>query len=273
MEDLKPRPDELEPIETASRDELAALQLKRLRWTLRHAYENVAASRAKFDNAGVRPPTCAALEDLAKFPFSEKSDLRDAYPFGLFAVPREKIVRVHASSGTTGKPTVVGYTAGRHRPLGRSDGALDPRRGGRPGDIAHVAYGYGLFTGGLGAHYGAERLGCTVVPVSGGMTERQVRMIADLKPRIFMSTPSYMLSILDEFRRAGRRSARDLAGGRDFRRRAVDQRDADGDRAGVRHARHRHLRPLARSWGRASPANASRPRTGCTSGRTISIRK
>jgi phenylacetate-CoA ligase len=203
VEDLKPRPGELEPIETASRDELAALQLKRLRWTLAHAYENSAAARAKFDAAGVTPADLRRLEDLAKFPFTEKSDLRDAYPFGMFAVPREKIVRVHASSGTTGKPTVVGYTQGDIDRWADLMARSVRAAGGRPGDIAHVAYGYGLFTGGLGAHYGAERLGCTVVPVSGGMTERQVRMIADLQPRIFMSTPSYMLSILDEFRRQG----------------------------------------------------------------------
>jgi phenylacetate-CoA ligase len=203
VEDLKPRPGELEPIETASRDELAALQLKRLRWTLAHAYENSAATRTKFDAAGVVPSDLRRLEDLAKFPFTEKTDLRDAYPFGLFAVPREKIVRVHASSGTTGKPTVVGYTQGDIDRWADLMARSVRAAGGRPGDIAHVAYGYGLFTGGLGAHYGAERLGCTVVPVSGGMTERQVRMIADLQPRIFMSTPSYMLSILDEFRRQG----------------------------------------------------------------------
>jgi phenylacetate-CoA ligase len=203
LEDLKPRPDELEPIETASRDQLAALQLKRLRWTLAHAYEHSAVVRAKFDKAGVAPSDMRQLEDLAKFPFSEKSDLRDAYPFGLFAVPREKIVRVHASSGTTGTPTVVGYTQGDIDRWANLMARSVRAAGGRAGDIAHVAYGYGLFTGGLGAHYGAERLGCTVVPVSGGMTERQVRMIVDMKPRIFMSTPSYMLSILDEFRRVG----------------------------------------------------------------------
>jgi phenylacetate-CoA ligase len=203
LEDLRPRPEELEPIETASRDELAAVQLKRLRWTLAHAYEHSTAARAKFDKAGVVPSDLRRLEDLARFPFSEKSDLRDAYPFGLFAVPREKIVRVHASSGTTGTPTVVGYTQGDIDRWADLMARSIRAAGGRAGDIAHVAYGYGLFTGGLGAHYGAERLGCTVVPVSGGMTERQVRMIADLKPRLFLSTPSYMLSILDEFRRQG----------------------------------------------------------------------
>jgi phenylacetate-CoA ligase len=203
LEDLAPRPGDLEPIETASRDALAALQLERLRWTLRHSYENVPATRAKFDAAGVHPSELARLEDLAKFPFSEKSDLRDAYPYGLFAAPREKIVRVHASSGTTGKPTVVGYTQGDIDIWALLVARSIRASGGRRGDIVHVAYGYGLFTGGLGAHYGAEKLGCTVVPVSGGMTERQVRMIVDLRPRVIMVTPSYMLSVLDEFRRQG----------------------------------------------------------------------
>jgi len=203
LQDLSPRPGDLEPIETASRDELAALQLERLQWTLNHAYANVAATKAKFDAAGVHPSDCKRLEDLAKFPFSEKSDLRDAYPFGLFAVPREKIVRLHASSGTTGKPTVVGYTQGDIDRWAALVARSIRASGGRAGDVLHIAYGYGLFTGGLGAHYGAEKLGCTVVPVSGGMTERQVRLIVDFKPRVIMVTPSYMLSILDEFRRQG----------------------------------------------------------------------
>ena len=203
MQDLSPRPGDLEPIETASRDEIAALQLERLRWTLRHAYENVAATRAKFDAAGVHPSDFKRLEDLAKFPFTQKSDLRDAYPFGLFAVPRENIVRVHASSGTTGKPTVVGYTRNDIDMWAGLVARSIRASGGRAGDIVHVSYGYGLFTGGLGAHYGAEKLGCTVVPVSGGMTERQVRLIVDFRPRVIMVTPSYMLSILDEFRRQG----------------------------------------------------------------------
>jgi phenylacetate-CoA ligase len=203
MESLAPRPGDLEPIETASRDEIAALQLERLRWSLAHAYENSAVYRAKFDAAGVKPADFQRLEDLAKFPFTVKSDLREAYPFGMFAAPREKIVRLHASSGTTGKPTVVGYTR-RDIDVWADLMARSIRAsGGRPGDIVHVAYGYGLFTGGLGAHYGAERLSCTVVPISGGMTERQVRLIQDFRPRIIMVTPSYMLSILDEFRRQG----------------------------------------------------------------------
>ncbi len=203
MEDLSPRPGDLEPIETASRDEIAALQLARMQWSLRHAYQNSPFYRARFDAHGVHPDDLKSLADLAKFPFTTKSDLRDTYPFGMFAVPRESIARIHASSGTTGKPTVVGYTA-RDIDTWAGLAARSIRAsGGRAGDIVHVAYGYGLFTGGLGAHYGAERLGCTVVPISGGMTERQVTLITDFKPRVIMVTPSYMLSILDEFRRQG----------------------------------------------------------------------
>ena len=203
MEDLSPRPGDLEPIETASRDEISALQLDRMKWSLRHAYENSPFYRARFDAHGVHPDDLTTLSDLSKFPFTVKTDLRDTYPFGMFAVPREKIARIHASSGTTGKPTVVGYTA-RDIDTWASLVARSIRAsGGRPGDIVHIAYGYGLFTGGLGAHYGAEKLGCTVVPISGGMTERQVTLIQDFKPRIIMVTPSYMLSILDEFRRIG----------------------------------------------------------------------
>ena len=198
-----PRPDELDPIETASRDEIAALQLERLRWSVRHAYENVPTYRARFDAAGVHPDDLRTLEDLARFPFTTKDDLRAAYPFGLFAVPRERIARIHASSGTTGKPTIVGYTSRDLETWAEVVARSIRAAGGRPGMIVHVAYGYGLFTGGLGAHYGAERLGCTVVPVSGGMTERQVTLIEDLRPDIIMVTPSYMLAILDEFRRQG----------------------------------------------------------------------
>lgn len=203
MEDLAPRPGDLDPIETASRDELAALQLDRLKWSLRHSYDNAPFYRARFDAAGVHPDDLKSLADLARFPFTTKTDLRDTYPFGMFAVPRERIARLHASSGTTGKPTVVGYTS-RDIDTWADLAARSIRAsGGRAGDIVHVAYGYGLFTGGLGAHYGAERLGCTVVPVSGGMTERQVTLITDFRPRVIMVTPSYMLSILDEFRRQG----------------------------------------------------------------------
>ena len=197
------RPEGLDTIETASRDEIAAVQLERMRWSVRHAYDNSPFYRKHFDDHGVHPADLRTLADLARFPFTVKQDLRDTYPFGMFAVPREQLVRIHGSSGTTGKPTVVGYTrkdidiwAGL---VARSIHAA----GGRPGDVVHVAYGYGLFTGGLGAHYGAERLGCTVVPISGGMTERQVTLIQDFGPRIIMVTPSYMLSILDEYRRRG----------------------------------------------------------------------
>ncbi|TMR99260.1 phenylacetate--CoA ligase PaaK [Nonomuraea basaltis] len=198
-----PRPEELDPIERVSRDELMALQLERLRWTLSHAYENVPFYRHKFDSAGVRPSDCKDLGDLAKLPFTTKQDLRDHYPFGMFAVPRERVVRIHASSGTTGQPTVVGYTR-RDIDVWADVMARSIRAsGGRPGDIVHVAYGYGLFTGGLGAHYGAERLGCTVVPVSGGMTPRQVRLITDFRPDIVMVTPSYLLAMLDEFEAQG----------------------------------------------------------------------
>lgn len=190
-------------IEHASRDELAALQLKRLRATLRHAYENVPAYRAKFDAAGVHPDDCKTLADLAKFPFTTKADLRDNYPFGMFAVPRERIARIHASSGTTGKPTVVGYTANDIQTWADVVARSLRASGVKPGMIVHVAYGYGLFTGGLGAHYGAEKLGCTVIPISGGMTERQVQLITDFRPDVIMVTPSYMLAILDEFRKVG----------------------------------------------------------------------
>lgn len=203
MEDLSPRPGELDPIETASRDEISALQLKRLKTTLDHAYRNSPRYRATFDEAGVHPDDLRTLSDLSKFPFTVKKDLRDTYPFGMFAVPREKVARIHASSGTTGKPTVVGYTQNDIEMWATCVARSIRAAGGRAGDICHVAYGYGLFTGGLGAHYGAEKLGCTVIPISGGMTERQVCLIQDFKPRIIMVTPSYMLSILDEFRRQG----------------------------------------------------------------------
>lgn len=199
----RPAAEDLEPIERASRAELRALQLERLKWTLAHAYANVPHYRRKFDAAGVKPSDLATLEDLAKFPFTTKADLRDNYPFGLFAVPREKVVRIHASSGTTGKPTVVGYTARDIDTWSTVMARSIRAAGGRAGDMVHVAYGYGLFTGGLGAHYGAEKLGCTVVPMSGGMTERQVQLIVDFKPDIIMVTPSYMLAIAEEMQRQG----------------------------------------------------------------------
>ncbi|APE19780.1 MULTISPECIES: phenylacetate--CoA ligase PaaK [Streptomyces] len=195
--------ERLDSGERLGREELRALQLERLRASLRHAYENVDFYRHSFDAAGVRPDDCRTLADLARFPFTAKADLRDHYPFGMFAVDQSRIRRIHASSGTTGRPTVVGYT----------DGDLDlwadvvarslRAAGARPGHKVHVAYGYGLFTGGLGAHYGAERLGCTVIPASGGMTARQVQLIQDFRPEIIMVTPSYMLTLLDEFRRQG----------------------------------------------------------------------
>ncbi len=193
----------LDPIETASLDELRALQLQRLQWSLRHAYENVAHYRESFRAAGVHPHDLRSLDDLAKFPFTVKDDLRANYPFGMFAVPREQVVRVHASSGTTGKPTVVGYTAQDIDTWALLMARSIRASGGRAGDIVHVAYGYGLFTGGLGAHYGAERLGCTVVPMSGGQTQKQVQLICDFKPDIIMVTPSYLLAIAEEFVRQG----------------------------------------------------------------------
>jgi phenylacetate-CoA ligase len=203
MPDLSPHVGELEPIETASPDELTALQLGRLRWTLRHAYDNVGHYRGAFDAAGVHPDDCRELADLAAFPFTTKADLRANYPFGMFAVPREQVSRIHASSGTTGRPTVVGYTAKDVQTWAAVMARSIRASGGRAGDKVHIAYGYGLFTGGLGAHYGAEALGCTVIPVSGGMTERQVLLIKDFEPDIIMVTPSYMLAIIDEMRRQG----------------------------------------------------------------------
>ena len=193
----------LEPIEKASIDELRGLQFKRLRATLRHAYDNSPVYRAKFEQHGVHPDDLRSLADLRKFPFTGKSDLRGAYPFGMFAVPMDKVVRIHASSGTTGKPTVVGYTAKDIDTWSHVMARSMRAAGARPGDKVHVAYGYGLFTGGLGAHYGAERLGLAVIPLGGGMTERQVQLIADFKPEIIMVTPSYMLAIADEMERQG----------------------------------------------------------------------
>ena len=193
----------LEPIEKASIDELRSLQLKRLKQTLQHAYANSPVYRAKFDAAGVHPDDCKTLADIAKFPFTTKADLRDSYPFGMFAVPRENCARIHASSGTTGKPTVVGYTL-KDIDTWSTVVARSIRAGGaKPGDMVHISYGYGLFTGGMGAHYGAEKLGLTVVPFGGGQTERQVQLIQDFKSNIIMVTPSYMLAIADEFERQG----------------------------------------------------------------------
>jgi phenylacetate-CoA ligase len=198
-----PAQGDLEPIERASRDELQALQLARLRATLQAAYDKVPHYRRAFDNHGVHPGDLTSLADLAKFPFTSKQDLRANYPFGLFAVPREQVVRVHASSGTTGKPTVVGYTKNDIATWAQLMARSIRASGGRPGDIVHIAYGYGLFTGGLGAHYGAEALGCTVIPMSGGQTEKQVQLITDFRPDIIMVTPSYMQVIIEEMHRQG----------------------------------------------------------------------
>lgn len=193
----------LEPIEKASLDELRALQLKRLQSTLQHAYRHSPVYKAKFDAAGVHPGDCKSLADLAKFPFTTKHDLRASYPFGMFAVPREQCVRIHASSGTTGKPTVVAYTKNDVDMWAGCVARSIRAAGARPGDLVHISYGYGLFTGGLGAHYGAEKLGLTVVPFGGGQTERQVQLITDFRPDIIMVTPSYMLAIADEFEKQG----------------------------------------------------------------------
>lgn len=199
----QPRPGELDPIETASRDEISALQLQRLQWSLRHCYDNVAAYRKKCQDKGVHPDELTQLSDLSRFPFMTKSDLRDHYPFGLLAVPRERVARLHASSGTTGKSVVVGYTRNDLDHWANVVARSIRAAGGRAGDMVHVAYGYGMFTGGLGAHYGAERLGCTVVPMSGGQTEKQVQQILDFRPDIIMVTPSYSLVIAEEFERLG----------------------------------------------------------------------
>ena len=193
----------LDPIETASRDELAAVQLERLKWTLTHAYDNSPVYRRKFDEAGVHPGDLKTLADLARFPFTTKHDLRENYPFGMFAVPQERVSRIHASSGTTGKPTVVGYTARDIDTWANLVARSIRAAGARRGDKVHVSYGYGLFTGGLGAHYGAERAGLTVIPFGGGQTEKQVQLIQDFKPDIIMVTPSYMLAIADELERQG----------------------------------------------------------------------
>ncbi len=203
MKDLSAYKADPDPIEIASRDEIQALQLARLKWSLQHAYDNVPMYRARFDKHGVHPDDLKSLADLSKFPFTVKNDLRDNYPFGLFAVPREQIVRLHASSGTTGKATVVGYTKNDIDVFADMVARSLRASGTSAGDIVHNAYGYGLFTGGLGAHYGIERLGATVVPVSGGQTPRQVTLIEDFKPHTIMVTPSYMLNILEEFHRQG----------------------------------------------------------------------
>ncbi|MDH3742412.1 MAG: AMP-binding protein, partial [Hyphomicrobiales bacterium] len=201
--ELAADPSTLDPIETASRDEIEALQLSRMRWSLRHAYNNVPHYKKVFEKNDVSPDDLRQLSDLAKFPFTAKNDLRENYPFGMFAVPREQVIRIHASSGTTGKPTVVGYTQNDLDMWADCVARSMRASGARKGDIVHISYGYGLFTGGLGAHYGAERLGCTIIPVSGGMTTRQLQLIQDFKPRVIMVTPSYLLNILDEMAAQG----------------------------------------------------------------------
>lgn len=203
MTNLTPAPSILDPIEIASRDEISALQLERMRWSLKHAYDNVPMYKARFDAAGVTPDDLQTLVDLAKFPFTYKDDLRANYPFGMFAVPREDITRIHASSGTTGKATVVGYTANDISNWADLVARSLRAAGLRKGDLIHNAYGYGLFTGGLGAHYGIERLGATVIPMGGGQTDKQVGLINDFKPRGILVTPSYMLNILEAFHKAG----------------------------------------------------------------------
>lgn len=203
MKDLSPKPSDLDPIERASCDEIQALQLERMQWSLRHAYDNVAMYKKRFDKAGVHPDDLKSLKDLAKFPFTHKNDLRDNYPFGLSAVPREKLARIHASSGTTGKPTVVVYTQNDIDVWADTLARSLRASGLRAGDMVHNAYGYGLFTGGLGAHYGIEKLGGIVVPMGGGQTEKQVGLITDFQPKGIMVTPSYMLNILEGFHKAG----------------------------------------------------------------------
>ncbi|MBD8870164.1 phenylacetate--CoA ligase PaaK [Nocardioides donggukensis] len=203
LPDLSPRPGDLDPVETMPREQLAALQLERLQWTLHHVHANVPHYRAAFDEAGVHPDDCRELADLARFPLTTKQDLRRHYPFGMLAVPQERVARIHASSGTTGKPTVVGYTREDLDVWSEVVARSIRAAGGRAGMKVHVAYGYGLFTGGLGAHYGAERLGCTVIPMSGGQTERQVSLIVDFEPEVIMVTPTYMLALIDEMERQG----------------------------------------------------------------------
>src|SRR5262245_25159193 len=268
--DLTPRKGDLDPIETASRDEIAGLQLARLRQTLRHVYDNVPHYRSAFDARGVTPDDLGSLADLAKFPFTSKADLRATYPFGLFAVPRERVARIHASSGTTGKPTVVGYTKGDIDTWAGLVARSIRAAGGRPGMRLHNAYGYGLFTGGLGLHYGAERLGVTVVPVSGGMTERQVQLIADFEPDIITVTPSYMLAILDEFRRQNiDPRATSLKVGIFGAEPWTNSMRQEIEQACDMHAVD--IYGLSEVMARALPMSASKARMACISGRTTFI--
>ncbi len=262
----------LDAAEQLGRGELEALQLERLRTTLRHAYDNVPFYRNAFDRAGLKPEDCRALADLARFPFTAKTDLRDNYPFGMFAVPEHEVRRIHASSGTTGRPTVVGYTE-RDLDTWADVVARSIRAaGGRPGHKVHVAYGYGLFTGGLGAHYGAERLGCTVIPASGGMTARQVQLIQDFRPEIIMITPSYMLTLLDEFERQGvdPRSTSLKVGIFGAEPWTEGMRREIEDRFAIDAV---DIYGLSEVMGRGWRRSAWRRRTACTSGRTTSIRR
>ena len=264
-----PAADSLEPIERAPGAELRALQRERLAWTLRHAYENVPHYRRAFAQAGVEPADFRDLPDLARFPFTAKEDLRANYPYGMFAVPEEKVARIHASSGTTGKPTVVGYT---REDIGTWAGLVARSiraAGGRPGMKVHVAYGYGLFTGGLGAHYGAEAMGCTVIPVSGGMTERQVQLIEDFRPDIIMVTPSYMLALLGEFRRQGKEPrGTSLKIGIFGAEPWTEAMRAEIEQAFDIHAVD--IYGLSEVMGPGVANECSRRRTACTSGRTTS---
>lgn len=259
----------LDPMETASIDALRQHQLERLRWSLKHAYDNVPLYRKRFDECGAHPDDLKSLDDLAKFPFTGKNDLRDNYPYGMFAVPQEEVVRLHASSGTTGKPTVVGYTQNDIDTWANVVARSIRAAGGRKGDKVHVSYGYGLFTGGLGAHYGAERLGCTVIPMSGGQTEKQVQLIRDFQPDIIMVTPSYMLNLADEIERQGidpndlklRLGIFGAEPWTDELRRSIEQR------LGIDAL---DIYGLSEIMGRAWPWSASRPRMARPSGKITS---
>jgi phenylacetate-CoA ligase len=260
----------LEPIERAGADELRALQLSRLQWSLQHTHQNVPVYRAKCERAGVHPSDLKTLADLAQFPFTTKEDLRLNYPFGLFAVPREQVARLHASSGTTGTPTIVGYTRADLGHWAQLVARSLRAAGVRPGDMVHIAYGYGLFTGGLGAHYGAELLGCTVVPMSGGQTQKQVQLICDLKPDAIMVTPSYLLAIAEQFARQGLELAASslrvgLLGAEPWSE-AMRTRPAPDSMRST-------STDCLRSWGPGWRVSASRPRMVLRSGRIIFIPK
>ncbi len=258
----------LDPMETASVDALRQHQLERLRWSLKHAYDNVPLYRQRFAECGAHPDDLKCLKDLAKFPFTGKNDLRDNYPYGMFAVPQQEVVRLHASSGTTGKPTVVGYrTTSTPGPML----ALDPCRGWAQGDKVHVSYGYGLFTGGLGAHYGAERLGCTVIPMSGGQTEKQVQLIRDFQPDIIMVTPSYMLNLADEIERQGI-DPQDLSCAWAYSAPSRGPTSCAARSSNGWASMPSTFMACRKSWGLVWRWSASKPRMARPSGRTISPR-